>query len=124
MPCRPGFCCRYHLSCPTKTCHGATPFWIGHLAETAWMMNTVGAHCSFRSLASAAMSGRPVAVPALSTQLVMGDTSGLNSALPPTIAKALEQASMSPFLLSVGSSLLSHVLTLSWRQAMPPWVLT
>src|SRR6202011_3705866 len=118
MPWRPGDFWRYHLVGPTMAPQGATPVFIGHVAEMAWMMNAVAAHCSLRSLASAATSGRPVAAPLLSTQLVIGETSGLKRALPPTIASALEQASIRPFLLSLGSSLLSHVLTFSCRQAM------
>jgi hypothetical protein len=51
-------------------------------------LNTVGPHCSLTSAVTAAISGRPVACPALSTHVFMGVTSGLNRALVPTIANA------------------------------------
>src|ERR1700738_3849467 len=102
---------------------GATPFCNGHVAEMAWMMNAVAAHCSLRSLASAATSGRPVAAPLLSTQLVIGETSGLKRGLPPSAVWERGRA-LPPSSLSLGSSLLSHVLTFSCRQAMPPLALT
>src|SRR6478735_6783115 len=89
------------------------PMLIGQVSATSWITNVVDPHSSVVSLASAATLGMPVAAPALSTQPVIGDTSGLNNALPPIIATAFAQASIRPFLDSVGSSLLSQVRTSS-----------
>ena len=54
---------------------------------------------------------------------MIGVTSGLNRALLPTMATLPRQASISPFLDSVGSSLESHGFTTSWRQPRPPLAL-
>src|SRR5437899_6737505 len=73
------------------------------------------------SLASAAMSGTPVTTPALSAHSVIGATSGLKSALSPTIANDVRQALMSPSFDADASSFESHTMTLTWRHPMPPW---
>ena len=65
------------------------------------------------SLANAARSGTPVVAPALSLQSDIAETSGLNSALSPTIAKALAQALMRPFLDSSAFSFESQTLTVT-----------
>ena len=75
------------------------------------------------SLASAEMSGMPVAAPGVRRSVFISVTSGLNSELPPTMASAVLQALIWPFLASSGVSLESHVSTLSLRQPMPPLAL-
>ena len=102
-----------------------TPGLIGQCSETPWIMKVKSQlHCSLMSLANAATSGRPVAAPVLSTQDLYGATSGLNSALPPTIATAFLHESMIPFFDSSGLSLESHVFTTRLRHPMPPCAFT
>ena len=87
------------------------------------MMNVVGAHCSFGVVGQRGDVGQAGRRAGLVGALVIGVTSGLNSVLLPTMASALRQASIWPFLHSVGSSLLSHVSTSSSRQPTPPLAL-
>src|SRR5437879_7004661 len=85
-----------------------------------WTVYSTLLHISWMSLASAATSGRPVAAPALSAQFSIGLTSGLNSALSPTMANEFLHPSIRPFFDSSALSFESHVFTTSLRHPMPP----
>ena len=84
------------------------------------MENVVGLHWWAISTARSAMSGTPVALPALSLQVARLEGSTTNSAVEPTMETAFWQASIVPFVVSSGVSLESHVRTLIWRQPTPP----
>src|SRR4051794_36699468 len=88
------------------------------------MENVVGLHWWLISTARSAMSGSPVAFPALSLQLARFEGSTTNSAVEPTMAVAFLQASIVPLVVSSGVSLESHVRTLICRQPTPPLALT
>src|SRR6478672_7679721 len=120
--------CWYHCTCPTIDVNSRDPVGTepsaGQISGMPWIRNVFLAHCSFTSLAMAAMFGTPVGWPLASGHVDISETSGLKREFPPTAATEVLQALIWPFLASVGSSLESQVSTASCRQPIPPLALT
>ena len=79
-----------------------------------------GEHDSATPVTTAPMSGRPVAAPAWSVQLIWSSTVGRNSAAVPTIAKSFWHAVITPSRAALPLSFESMKSTTSLRPAMPP----
>ena len=93
----------------------------GHAEPVGSVAKETFEHCCSASVCSSAMSGSPVACPALSLQPSMPVTSFRNNEVVPTMAIESLHAVAIPFLASSGESFESASLTTTLRQASPPF---
>ena len=125
-PCRPLKCFVKYLGGPALivTFFSAASF-VAQSSPTTMTGNEIGEHWCWISVCSTGTSGSPVALPAWSTQLVIGSMLFMNSAVVPTMAKSSWHARTSALRASSALSFESMKSTWTLRPpARPPLALT